>query len=273
MAASGRWRISAAVLLAAVVAGCGAPPAAVPPPGRSGATSTAPTTSVGTERAVPVYYVADTKAGPRLYREFHRIVTADPASDAVREMFEPAIDRDYRTGWPAGSSLRTPVTSTNGMITVDLTGVGGMDPGSDAAALTVQQLVFTVQGALQSEDPVRLLVDGEPATADPIRRGDAYALRSPVQIDAPADGATVPSDVTVTGEAAVFEATVRWEVLRDGAVLRTGFTSAAEGMRFSAFSFPLNLGPGTYTVRVLEDDPSGGEGRPPLTDDRVVTVR
>ncbi len=221
---------------------------------------------------MPVYYVAETGSGPRLYREFHRIVTADAASDAVREMFEPATDRDYRTGWPAGTSLREPVTSANGVITVDLTGAGTVDLGG-GAALPAQQLVFTVQGALQSEDPVRLLVDGRPATPEPIRRGDAYALRSLVQIDAPADGATVPSAFTVTGEAAVFEATVHWEVLRDGAVLRTGFTSAAEGMRFSAFSFPLNLGPGTYTVRVLEDDPSGGEGRAPLTDDRVVTVR
>ena len=36
-------------------------------------------------------------------------------------------------------------------------------------------------------------------TADPVRRGDTLALRSPVQIDEPADGATVGPDVVVSG--------------------------------------------------------------------------
>ena len=88
--------------------------------------------------------------------------------------------------------------------------------GAEFAQLTVQQLVFTVQAALQSTDPVRILVGGAPvdqlwgvATADPVTRGDEYALRSLVQIDGPAHGAVVGPDVEVTGEAAVFEATVR----------------------------------------------------------------
>jgi hypothetical protein len=228
-----------------------------------------------------VYFVAETASGPRLYREFHRVETADPASDAVREMFAGAIDPDYRTPWPAGTGLRAPVGAAGGVITVDLTGpTTGAQVGSAGAELTVQQLVYTVQGALQSTDPVRILVDGAPvdelfgsvATADPVPRADIYATRSLVQIDAPADGATVTGPVEVTGEAAVFEATLPWAVLRDGEVVESGSTSTAEGQVFAPFAFTLDLAPGEYVVRISEDDPSGGEGRPVLTDDRRITV-
>jgi hypothetical protein len=152
--------------------------------------------------------------------------------------------------------------------------------GTELAELTVQQLVFTVQGALQVEDPVRILVGGvrvpelwgAVGTAAPVERGDPYALRSLVQIDSPAEGAQVGREVEVRGEAAVWEATVLWEVLRDGAVVQKGFTSTAEGQRFAPFAFTVTLEPGEYTVRISEDDPSDGEGRPALTDDKTFTV-
>jgi hypothetical protein len=145
----------------------------------------------------------------------------------------------------------------------------------------VQQLVYTVQAALQSVDPVRILVDGEPvdelfgavSTAGPVERADVYATRSLVQIDAPADGDTVGGLVEVTGEAAVFEATLRWEVESGGRVVDSGFTNTAEGQVFAPFAFTLDLAPGEYVVRIMEDDPSGGEGRPVLTDDKTITVR
>lgn len=254
------------------------PPVGTPEP----AVPATPPPPPGEPAALPVYYVADTAAGLRLYREFHRVTTADPASDAVREMLAPPIDPDYTTPWPAGTTLASPVTAADGVITVDLSreALDGSGLGTPAAQAAVHQLVFTVQAALQSTDPVRLLVAGEPVaelwgavpTAEPIPRPDQYAVRSLVQIDAPADGAEVGREVTVRGEAAVFEATVPWEVLRDGAVVRSGFTTTGEGQRFSAFAFTVTLEPGEYVVRVTEDDPSGGEGRPPFTDDKRITV-
>lgn len=285
-----KMRVAAALLADLLVAtllatGCGAEPATPPPSAPVGAGTPSPTqVPSGELRALPVYYVADTPAGFRLYREFHRVTTADPASDAVREMLADPTgdDPDYRTLWPAGTALRVPVTAANGMITVDLSSEasGPAMIGGEAAELTVQQLVFTVQGALQSTDPVRLLVDGEPvaelwgsvSTGEPVRRADQYAVRSLVQIDAPADGARVGRTVEVSGEAAVFEATVPWEVLRGGTVVQSGFTMAAEGQRFAPFSFALTLEPGEYVVRVTEDDPSDGEGRPPFTDTKTITV-
>jgi hypothetical protein len=251
-----------------------------PVPATSAPGTTGPS---GTARALPVYYVVDTAVGPRLYREFHSVSTADPASDAVREMLarQTGIDPDYRSHWPAGTELHSPVLHADGVITVDLSGEArSAQVGSELAEQTVQQLVYTVQGALQSTDPVRILVDGAPvaelwghvATDQPIRRADQYAVRSLVQIDNPAHGAQVGRTFTVSGEAAVFEANVLWDVLRDGAVISSGHTTAEEGQRFSAYRFSLTLEPGEYTVRVTEDDPSGGVGRQPFQDTKVVRV-
>ncbi len=276
-----RQMIAVLVLIGVVLAGCGgAPPS---PSGPVGPPLTPQAATPG-ERALPVYYVAETADGPRLQREFHRLATDDPASAAVRELFESptGIDPDYRTLWPEGTSLRAPVTTGAGMITVDLAGLApGAQVGSAGAEMTVQQLVYTVQAALQSVDPVRILVDGEPvdelfgavSTAAPVERADVYATRSLVQIDAPADGATVRGPVEVTGEAAVFEATLLWEVESGGEVVDSGFTSTAEGQVFAPFAFTLDLAPGEYVVRIMEDDPSGGEGRPVLVDDKTITVR
>lgn len=247
--------------------------------------------------AVAVYYVAQTDAGPRLYREFHRVpasdvtdadATAGLGSTALREMFaaDRGVDPDYRSFWPAGSALHSPVRHADGVIAVDLTAAAAAGRVDAAVAeLTVQQLVYTVQAALGVTDPVRITVEGRPVprlwdqveTARPVPRADPIEVRSLVQIDNPAHGAVVGPTVTVTGAAATFEATVLWEVLRDAAdpvVVRSGFTTAAEGMRFSRYEFTVDgLEPGGYVVRVLEPDPSGGAGRPRFTDTKSVTVR
>jgi hypothetical protein len=284
-------RGTALVLLAVLLAaGCGG---SDPEPEALGPPTPAPTTSApaspaqppaggGTRVALPVYYVAETAAGLRLQREFHSVVTDDPASAALRAMFASptGIDPDYRSHWPPGTALRQPVRRDGRVIVVDLMATGPAQLGTELAELSVQQLVFTVQGALQAEDPVRILVGGVRVpelwgaveTAAPVERGDPYALRSLVQIDSPAEGAQVGREVEVRGEAAVFEATVLWEVLRDGALVQKGFTSTAEGQRFAPFAFTVILEPGEYTVRIREDDPSDGEGRAVLTDDKTFTV-
>lgn len=277
--------VVAGMLVAVALAGCTTDARPVPTPAAPPAVPAVPAVpaSPGEARALPGYYVAETPSGPRLYREFHRVPTTDPVSDAVREMLRGPVDPDYRTLWPAGTSLRAPVTAADGVFTVDLSreALGPASLGSAAAEVTVQQLVYTVQAAAQSTDPVRLLVDGAPvpelfgavATAEPLPRADPYTVRSLVQIDNPTDAAAVGATVTVSGEAAAFEATVPWQVLRDGTVVQQGFTTSAEGQRFAAYSFTVTLPPGQYVVRVTEDDPSAGEGRPPFTDTKSITVR
>ncbi|MDT7708584.1 MAG: hypothetical protein QOG20_4191 [Pseudonocardiales bacterium] len=274
-------RIAMVVLLAVLLAGCA--DAAVAPGGATTPTTLgSPTTTDAPGRvvALPAYYVASTPAGFRLQREFHRVTTTDAASDAVREMFGAALDPDYRSYWPAGTALRSPVVAGD-LITVDLTAQAA-GPATDPAAarMSLQQLVYTVQGVLRSTLPVRVLVDGAPAAtvlggidvSAPVLRGDAYAVRSLVQIDSPMNGASVERDVVVSGEAAVFEANLPWEVRREGVVVRSGAASTAEGQRFSPYSFTVTLEPGTYELRVTEDDPSDGAGRPPMTDTKTITV-
>ena len=192
------------------------------------------------------------------------------------------MDPDYRSYWPSGSDLVSPVEHGGGVITVDLNARAGQAGlGAEAAERTVAQLVYTVQGALQSTDPVQFLIEGQRvdqlwghvAIREPVGRGDPYAIRSLVQVDRPAHGQSVGRTFEVVGEAASYEANLPWEILRDGQVVRSGFATAQQGQRFSAFRFDLTLEPGEYTLRVIEDDPSGGEGRPPFEDTKLIRVR
>ncbi len=293
--------LAVVALSGAVLIGCGGstvgtgtgPPAA----GSSATPSTAdPTTDPTTpgagaptldgERALPLYYLTDTPAGPRLAREFRRLpVGPEPAAAgtaAVTALFAAPTGSvpGHANPWPPGSALAGPVRHADGVVTVDL------DPRAAAAApaeplLAVQQLVHTVTGALGTGDPVRLLVAGRVVprlwddgvvTVGPVPRADPLGVRVLVGIDDPAEGAVVASPVRVRGEAAVFEANLLWEVRRDGAVVRSGATSTAEGQRFAPYEFVVRLPPGDYEVRVVEDDPSDGAGRPPMTDSRRITV-
>jgi hypothetical protein len=130
---------------------------------------------------------------------------------------------------------------------------------------------------------VRLEIDGEPVselwghvgTDQPLRRADPLDVRKLVQINDPTFGAETGRQVTVTGEAAVFEATLPWQLLdADGRIVDSGVAMTTEGQRFAPFSFDLPpLQPGSYTVVITEDDPSGGEGGPPMTDAHDFTVR
>jgi hypothetical protein len=76
----------------------------------------------------------------------------------------------------------------------------------------------------------------------------------------------------VSGDAAVFEATLVWELRQDGRVVDSGFDTTLDGQRFSEFKFELELEPGEYTVVIIEDDPSDGEGGEPMSDERTFTV-
>lgn len=266
-----------------VVPSGSAPSATVAP-----ATGEAPPTAPGTpqQRALPLYYVTDTPAGPRLAREFRRLPVGDgPAAAgtaAVTALFAAPSGSvpGHHSPWPAGSTLAASVTHADGVVTVDL------DPRAVETAppdpiLAVQQLVYTVTGALGTGDPVQLRVAGASVprlwddgvvTGLPIGRADPLGIRVLVGIDEPAEGATTSSPLRVAGEAAVFEATLRWEVRRDGAVVRSGSASTTEGQTFSPYAFAVALPPGEYEIRVAEDDPSDGAGRPVMTDTRRVTV-
>lgn len=247
------------------------PPPAEPAPGYSG--------------AVPVYYVTDTPAGLRLAREWRRVDAApSAAAGAVELLFAPAQVPDYDSLWNPATEVRS-VEIRDGAIEADLSPPADSDPvAPDHAELAVQQIVYTATAAVSLAGgdgtlPVRLLVDGERvgqlAGADvstALRRANALETRLLVQLNDPYEGQTVTTPVRVRGEAAVFEATVEWEIHQDGEVVADGYATAAEAFRFSEFEFQIDLPPGEYTVVVSESDPSGGEGRPPMSDARTFVV-
>ena len=230
-----------------------------------------------------VFYVVDTRAGLRLARERRQVSGDDPVRAAVEAMVQGPQDPDYTTTW-------NPETTVNGVavrgesIDVDLSAEARTaNVGSPGAAMMIQQLVWTATEAARApEGRVRLLIDGQPAGElwgavswdGPIDRDDPLDVRMLVQIDTPTEGAEVGSPVVVRGEGAVFEATVPWRVLNaQGRVVKRGVTMTREGMAFSPYRFRVTLAPGTYTVEVVEDDPSGGEGGTPMSDSKTITVR
>jgi hypothetical protein len=231
---------------------------------------------------VAVYYLVDTRAGVRLAREPATVTGADPVVAAVERMVSGADDPDYTTSWDPGTRVLG-VDRSAAAIVVDLSAEARTaDIGSEGAATMVQQLVWTVTEAADADTtPVQLTIEGEPAGelwgavswTEPIPRDDPLAVRQLVQIDEPAEGAVTGSPVTVSGEAAAFEANVPWRVLdAAGAEVTSGFATTSEGQVFAPYSFTVDLPPGTYTVEISEDDPSGGEGGTPMTDTRTVTV-
>jgi hypothetical protein len=99
------------------------------------------------------------------------------------------------------------VTHSDGTITVDLAAEDIIRDRPEwmtveEAEMAVEQLLYTVQGALQSRDPVRILVndglDGGPydtvfgvPIGEPLAQGDAADVLAQVWIIEPADGAEV----------------------------------------------------------------------------------
>jgi hypothetical protein len=236
---------------------------------------------------VPVYYVTETPAGMRLAREFRSVPAPDgPVVAAVETMLaEAPRDPDYQRLWDASTDVDS-VEVDDGIIEIDLTGSTDYTGADDEARLAIQELVYTVTAALSSIGengglPVQLLLDGEPTenvwgnvdVSEPVERAPQLEVRQLVQINNPGEGAVVGRSFTVDGDAAVFEATVLWQILDDaGNEVQSGSTTAEACCQFSPFEFSVELEPGSYEVVVSEEDVSGGEGRPPMTDSRSFTV-
>ena len=245
-------------------------------------------------KAVPVYYLGDTPNGPRLFREFHRLGVApgDEVGIAVMEaVMTTPDDPDYRTGWPAGTGMDgvTGPSPEDDVVTIALSAptVGSLHDRPTGmsraeAEMAVQQLVYTAQAALQERVPVRITLDGQltdqvlgvPAS-EPLTNADEASTTASVWVISPQEGDTVRAgDVTVSGRGAFFEATVAWQLLQDGKVVDRGAGMAQECCTLSPYTFTIpDVEPGTYTIRVYDEDMSGGaEGNGEAEDTKTVTV-
>jgi hypothetical protein len=203
----------------------------------------------------------------------------------------PGIDPELTSSVPVGTTLLG-VTLDGGIVTVDLGGTlaSGSSGSSSQEVTFAEQLAHTI-GAESVVTGVRLAVAGvvrdelwghldwsRPIVADP------FAL-SPVTIETPVHGEVVesggaaaagPVDLRVTGQATVFEATVPVRVFdAAGTLVGEGFVTASMGApERGTWTWTVRLpGPGIYRLEASEDDPSGGEGRPPYVVSRTFELR
>jgi hypothetical protein len=236
-----------------------------------------------TVKAVPVYWLGktvgnDTGAGMRLYRTFIGI-KGRPAEEAVRLMTtQQPDDPDYKSLW-AGAKVSSVTRSSDG-VTVDFNTLPQEKLKPELADLAVQQLVYTVQGALGDERvPVQVTEKGQPSsslfgveTQQPFGRAQASDVQALVWILSPTNGAVVSAPVTVTGTAAAFEAQVNWRASNLGTkAIVSGYTMTKEGQKFSSFDFTPKLTAGTWKVEAYLV--SSVDGKMTDTDSKLIIVK
>lgn len=243
---------------------------------------------------VPAYYLGDAAAGTRLFREFRRLDAGDPLEGALRALETRPLDPDYRTPWRAGSFRSA---SLDG---VGADGAVGVELGSDLtrrpagldradARLAVQQVVYTLQAAVQARVSVDFYLEGRRVptvygvpTPPGLRNAPPLDVLSLMSITSPEEGAAVRGRFTAYGVGSSFEANVPWEIRRGEEPVKRGFTTA-EGWADKLYPWrtaPIDvsdLAPGRYTFVAMTDDPSAGEagaeGAGPDLDTRTIRVR
>lgn len=234
-------------------------------------------------RAVPVYWLGstvgnDAGAGMRLYRTFVRI-KGRPAEQAVRMMTtQKPDDPDYESLW-AGAEVSS-VTRSSDVVTVDFKTLPQKKLEPAVANLAVQQLVYTVQGALNDDTvPVQVTEKGRPSTSlfgvdtpQPLGRDQASDVQALVWIISPTNEAVVSAPVTVKGTAAAPEAQVDWRAtnLKTKATI-SSYTMTKEGQKFSSFTFTPRLTAGRWLIEAYLV--SAENGKITDTDTKLIFVK
>jgi hypothetical protein len=267
-----------------------APTEATQPPSALPKTRTEPTVRGTPETvrsaAVPVYWlgekVGSTAAEPtfRLYRTWTKIVDGRPALEAVRIMTsKDPDDPDYYSAWRG--ALVNSVTRADGVVTVDFKQLPQTRLDEAAANVATQQLVYTVQGALDNpKERVQVtqqgragnLLFGQVDTSQPFSRAQASKVQALVWIDNLTEGQITKSPLTVTGIAAAYEATLNWRAtnLKTRQTL-AHFVNTKEGQAYSPFAIPLKLGPGEWRIEAYLV--SAVDGSDTDTDSKTVFIK
>ncbi|TCC50977.1 hypothetical protein E0H75_12570 [Kribbella capetownensis] len=247
---------------------------------------------MGRGTLVPVYWLGDkaavtpapgatTKATPkvRLYRTWAK-VSGRPAVEAVRIMTsKQSGDPDYYSLW-RGAEINT-VTRSSGTVTVDFKRLPTTKLNPETADVAAQQLIYTVQGALDdSSQQVQITQNGEAGarlfgqvdTSTPLSRAQAANVQALVWITSPAQGQLTKSMVTVEGTAAAYEATVNYQAMNlKTREVRKGYTNTKEGQKFTPFAFNLKLTPGPWQIEAFLISPADGSTTD--VDSKTIEVR
>ena len=225
-------------------------PAASAPvvPPATPAVSSPPASSEPSTYAVWVYYVDKRKDPQQLLFREKATWPSSPAhtfvKDAVSAMLAtPAQDPDYTSYWPAGTTLISASIVNTTTAVVNLSSEASTGPANEAA-ISAQQMLYTIIAAAPKIDALQLQIAGVPvttlwgtplggATASPpasaattapgtITPLPTWQVWGHVWITAPLENATVASSVVISGEASVFEGTVGWQLRSNGGVLKKG---------------------------------------------------
>jgi hypothetical protein len=276
--------------------------APVVPPATPAASAVAASSASGTY-PVWIYYVDKRKDPQQLLFREKATWPSSPAhtfvKDAVSAMLAtPAQDPDYTSYWPAGTTLLSANIVGGTTAIVNLSSEASSGPANEAA-ISAQQMLYTIIAAAPKIDALQLQIAGVPVTSlwgtplNPTATASAGAVAGAaasgsaaatvtalpdwqvwghVWITAPLENATVASSFQINGEATVVEGTVSWQILRDGGLLKQGTAMASEGApgRGTWSVTVSGLAPGPYTVRAYEA--SAKDGSITFLDDKTFTV-
>jgi hypothetical protein len=236
---------------------------------------------------VPVYWLganvgAQSKKEVRLYRTWTK-VSGKPAVEALRVMTQKRPgDPDYYSAW-TGAQVNS-VTRADDLVTVDFKQLPQTRLDADIANIATQQLVYTIQGAMEDAAGTRVQVTeqgrigsklfGQVDTSQPLDRAQAADVQAFIWVTAPDDDAVVTSPLKVSGIASLFEAQLNWRIVSDKtrAVVAKGAAKTTEAYKFAPFAFNVaKLAPGTYTLEVFEI--SANDGSMTSTDSKLLTVK
>jgi hypothetical protein len=234
--------------------------------------------------AVPLYFVGDTPQGPRLFREFQQVEADNPVDEALAILAAGAAnDPDYGSLLPDGTPTLVQGDNSQAIgVNVPVEWADRPDGmSSKEANLAIQQIVYTVQGALQSRVPVEFFSDGltpvlgfDKSEFKAAAQNDVLAL---VNVTQPEQDSQPGATFTASGVANSFEATVPWEIRdQDGKKVLDGFTTG-DGWGDHLYPWQAqvdasSLPAGTYTFVAMTDDPSDGEGGGPTEDTKTFTL-
>ncbi len=246
----------------------------------------------GEEGVAAVYYLGDTPAGPRLFREFRGVRGRNPLDRAVNGLEGEPLDPDYVRTWSPGAiqAISFDGSGADGLIQVDLASPTArmIPPGMNEAQATaaVQSAVYTLQGAVQARAKVAFFFDGKPVdqvygvdTRQPLTIDSPLATVNLVSITSPEQGSTQAETMKISGVGNSFEASIGWQITdTDGRVVKRAVTTS-EGWvedRLYPWSDTVNLSKlpaGDYLFTASTDDPSGGtEGTGPAIDTKRFTI-
>lgn len=300
-AAGGVGLVAASVVTAVVLTTGGTPRSTDPGPATSTSPSesstpmpspASPTVTNPETSTVAVYYVGDTPDGPRLYREFRRAAGADPLAAAIEALSMVPLDSDYASLWPTGAIQDV---SFDGIGDQGIIGVR-VDPAyrerpagmtEVEAGLAVEQVIRTLQAAVQARAPVEFVSDTNPIdqvlgvpTSEPLATGSDLAVLAHVSLSDPSEGLVVDNDepFTVKGVGNSFEGNIVTRIQRLSGVVEVVAEQPAIAGTYEDRLFPFEVTfdlttvpPGDYLVVSRTDDPSG-EGRVHVDDRRITIV-